>query len=130
MSNYKIGRGKPPKKTRFKKGKSGNPNGRPKGSQNFKTIVERQLSAPITIRENGKVRKISATEAVVMKLKAEAVGGSHRAMQYLLNLAEAVGADGPTTKPADFNALDLEIIRNFAPPLLTPKPEGEVVHEP
>jgi hypothetical protein len=30
-SNYEIGYGKPPKHTQFKKGRSGNPNGRSRG---------------------------------------------------------------------------------------------------
>ena len=33
----KIGYRKPPTKTRFKPGQSGNPNGRPRGSVNLKT---------------------------------------------------------------------------------------------
>lgn len=33
-SDYEVGYGKPPAETRFKKGQSGNPNGRPKGSRN------------------------------------------------------------------------------------------------
>ncbi|HEY8129410.1 MAG TPA: DUF5681 domain-containing protein [Hyphomicrobium sp.] len=35
---YDIGYGKPPVKTRFRKGQSGNPKGRGKGSRNFATI--------------------------------------------------------------------------------------------
>jgi len=31
MSEYKIGYGKPPKSSQFKRGKSGNPKGRPRG---------------------------------------------------------------------------------------------------
>jgi hypothetical protein len=31
---YRVGYGKPPKRTRFKKGRSGNPKGRKRGSRN------------------------------------------------------------------------------------------------
>lgn len=42
---YEIGHRKPPKATQFKRGMSGNPRGRPKGSKNFKTIMNEQLGA-------------------------------------------------------------------------------------
>jgi hypothetical protein len=32
MSEYKVGYGKPPRSGQFKRGNSGNPKGRPKGS--------------------------------------------------------------------------------------------------
>ena len=38
-SDYKVGYKKPPLHTRFKKGQSGNPSGRPKGSKNFSTLL-------------------------------------------------------------------------------------------
>jgi hypothetical protein len=40
-SNYQVGYGRPPAKSRFKKGTSGNPRGRPKHSKNMKTIIRR-----------------------------------------------------------------------------------------
>ena len=42
--DYEIGYGRPPKSRQFKKGRSGNPKGRPKGSLNLKTIVRRELA--------------------------------------------------------------------------------------
>lgn len=41
-----IGYKKPPRHTRFRKGQSGNPKGRPKGTQNLKTDLAEELSEP------------------------------------------------------------------------------------
>jgi hypothetical protein len=45
----KVGYRKPPAKTRFKPGQSGNLNGRPKGSVNLKTDLRSELSEKIRI---------------------------------------------------------------------------------
>ena len=39
----KVGYGNPPQHTRFKKGQSGNPRGRPKGTLNLATVLARTL---------------------------------------------------------------------------------------
>jgi hypothetical protein len=36
---YEVGYGKPPKRSRFRKGVSGNRKGRPKGKRNFVTVL-------------------------------------------------------------------------------------------
>lgn len=38
--NYEVGYRRPPRQTRFKKGRSGNPRGRPPGSRNFASLVD------------------------------------------------------------------------------------------
>ncbi|MCY3732928.1 MAG: DUF5681 domain-containing protein, partial [Chloroflexi bacterium] len=50
---YDVGFGKPPKHSRFKKGKSGNPKGRPKGSRNFSMVVKETLEEPVRVTSHG-----------------------------------------------------------------------------
>lgn len=72
---YEVGYGKPPKHTRFPKGRSGNLKGRPKGSKNLKTLARQVLSQPVTLRDkNGKHRKVSRYEATLIGLSAMALG--------------------------------------------------------
>ena len=48
-SDHDAGYGKPPRHSRFKKGQSGNPKGRPRGSRNFSTDVKATLEEPIRV---------------------------------------------------------------------------------
>jgi hypothetical protein len=52
-----IGYGSPPVHSRFKKGQSGNPSGRAKGSQNLKTIFNKVLDEEISLREGSEVKR-------------------------------------------------------------------------
>lgn len=73
--DYETGFKKPPKKTRFKKGKSGNPKGRPKGTKNLKTDLEEELQELIHLKEGGKNKHVSKQRAVIKALMAKAVRG-------------------------------------------------------
>ena len=65
---FEIGYRRPPPKSRFTKGQSGNPKGRPKGSNNFLKVLEKELSQPIVVTENGKKKKVTRLQALVMRL--------------------------------------------------------------
>src|SRR5512140_3220281 len=66
--DYPIGYGKPPAQTRFKKGKSGHPTGRPKGTPNFATALKRALGEQVVVNEGGQRRTVSKLEATVAQL--------------------------------------------------------------
>jgi hypothetical protein len=83
--DYTIGFQRPPKDTRFVKGKSGNPNGRPKGSQNAATILDKACRELVRITTNGKVRLVSKLRAAMLQLLNKAASGDLRALQLLLN---------------------------------------------
>ena len=118
MSTYKVGYGKPPKARQFKRGKSGNPKGRPKGSLNLATDLTTELSEHITVREDGRSRKVSKQRALIKSLMAKALQGDVRATAALLALYARVITEAPEDQNEPIDADELQILRRFAPRLL------------
>jgi hypothetical protein len=84
---YAVGYGKPPVHSRFQKGRSGNPKGRPKGTRNLKTDLLEELSEPILIREGERQVRTTKQRALVKSLIAKALKGDMRAMATLITLS-------------------------------------------
>jgi Family of unknown function (DUF5681) len=81
---YKVGKGRPPRSTRFKPGQSGNPRGRPKGAKSLATILHDTLNQKIEVRVKGKIRKVTALEGIAMKFVQQALKGDIKAIALLL----------------------------------------------
>jgi hypothetical protein len=86
QDDYEVGYKQPPKSTRFVKGRSGNPKGRPKGSQNLSTIISKAAQERIRVTLNGRTKRITKREAVVLQIVNKALSGEDRAAKEALNL--------------------------------------------
>ncbi len=75
--NYEVGRGKPPKEYQFRKGKSGNPSGRPPNTKRSPIDVAAILDGPVTVSKGGTTETMSAFEARVRNLARRAIKDAH-----------------------------------------------------
>lgn len=109
---YEVGYGKPPKHTRFKPGRSGNPKGRPKASKSIRKETAEELAERITIKEGGQRVTLSKQRLVVKALFNKAAKGDVRAINALVALA--TDASGATNdEPEVLGANDAAILEAF-----------------
>ncbi len=106
---YEIGYKRPPKSSQFKKGSSGNPKGRPKGSSNLLTVLETELGQSIVVNENGKKKTITRLQAMVKRLVAGALQGEQRPLLTLVEILRRTGrfeeTDVESLVPDDYEAI-------------------------
>jgi len=84
--SFKVGYGKPPRHTQFKKGQSGNPRGRQRGRRSIRSIVLTTLEEKVWIREGERRRKVSKTEALIRTTVGRAIAGDQKAAAFLMAL--------------------------------------------
>ena len=90
----KRGYKNPPKEHQFKKGKSGNPKGRPRKKKQSSSdpgldliaSVHRELRKSVFVQENGKHREITKLDAFSAQLVAQSVNGKPSQQKMLLSL--------------------------------------------
>lgn len=85
-NSYEVGYGKTPVASRFKAGQSGNPAGRPKGSQNLRTILREELERKIDVVVGGRPRRMSKGRVMVVKHVDLAIGGNDRAFATVVKI--------------------------------------------
>lgn len=108
-SNYTVGRGKPPLHTRFRKGQSGNPSGKPGPAKLARQRFQRALHAALDgeTADLKDARPRVTLEAVVRRLTLDATNGNMGAVKLILReldrevAREEPPAAGSTTAAAE-----------------------------
>lgn len=97
----RVGYGRPPKHTQFKKGQSGNPSGgwrarrenkknkRREQKENISQILEDYFCEPVKVTINGRTETLPRIELALRRLGEEAIAkGDLKALQRFFDLAE------------------------------------------
>jgi Family of unknown function (DUF5681) len=87
---YKTGFGRPPKHTQFRKGQSGNPLGRPKGSKNFRALFDKVCEEMVTVNGASGQRNMAKLSAGLTQLVNKAANGDLKAIRMLIQWKKEV----------------------------------------
>jgi hypothetical protein len=110
----KVGRGKPPKHAQFQKGQSGNPKGRPKGSQNLATLLEQAAYDQIVVTtKSGEKKKLSRIQATTLQFANKAAQGDMRAMLGFMDWVDEIERRAAAARPVEMtiSETDLEVLK-------------------
>jgi hypothetical protein len=113
LDNYEVGYKRPPMRTRWKKGQSGNPRGpKYKAPESTVAIIDRLLLTPVQISLSGETTKVSALEAIMCQLLQKAMSGNGRAFRALLKYQEFASEN--LENKLELTFIDSDYTRAFA----------------
>jgi len=108
-----VGYCRPPVHSRWKKGQSGNPSGRKKGSPNLKTLLDKELSEKIMVHDSDGSRFISKGTAMMKAMVNKAIKGDVRAFDKLTAMQLRLQAESDEGDPDKLSAEDDAIIAEY-----------------
>jgi Family of unknown function (DUF5681) len=124
-ADYEVGYGKPPRHTRFAKGQSGNPRGRPAGAKNLRTLLSEALNETVLVTENGGRRKVTKRQAIITQLVNRSATADFRAIKILLDIVRDIERQAEPTAPetSDFSEADEKVLEQIRARFSIGKPE-------
>ncbi|MCR9130626.1 MAG: DUF5681 domain-containing protein [Alphaproteobacteria bacterium] len=86
-----VGYGNPPKHTRFKKGQSGNPRGRPRKGYRveeagFAALIASGLNQTVRVKQGGEIFEMTQAEVLAQRLLKAAGEGDMKAIDKVIKL--------------------------------------------
>jgi hypothetical protein len=112
--DYQVGYRKPPRHTRFRRGQSGNPRGRPPGAKNLSSLLTEALDELVVVTENGGRKRISKRQAAFKQLVNEAAKGNWRALKLLVDMLQDIERrTEPQTEETSFSLADEKVIAQW-----------------
>ena len=99
--DYEVGYGRPPRRSQFQPGQSGNPNGRPKGQPTASEIFAREAARVVRMKVGDKVELISKLEAVFRTLFNIALAGDQRAIGLIMAAHARLAVGGVGQEESD-----------------------------
>src|SRR5438874_12382842 len=114
---YEVGYGKPPRHTRFAKGQSGNPQGRPPGAKNLSTVLRKALNETVIVTENGGRRKVTKRQAIITQLVNRSAPADFRAIKILLDIVRDIERHTEPSAPetSEFSEADEKVLEQIKP---------------
>src|SRR5713101_3004565 len=114
-SDYKVGPGRPPLHTRFKKGQSGNPGGR--SAKSLPALLADALNETIVVTIGGRRRRITKREAIITQMVDKSASADLRATKMLIDMMKGVEEKAsdiaPPPEPRRLAAADKEVVQLF-----------------
>jgi hypothetical protein len=113
--DYEVGYRKPPCHTRFVKGQSGNPRGRPPGAKNLSTLLSEALNETVIVTENGGRRKVSKRQAIITQLVNRSSTADFRAIRILLDIVRDIERQTEPSMPetSDFSEAEEKVLEQL-----------------
>jgi Family of unknown function (DUF5681) len=108
-ADQEVGYGKPPRSTRFRKGRSGNPRGRPRGRHKLPPY-EAVLGQMVTIREDGVERRVTAAEAFLLYMAKRGLEAGGAAARDMITAFEEAAANRPDSDGSDIRRINIVFV--------------------
>ena len=113
--DYKVGPGRPPLHTRFRKGQSGNPGGR--RTKQLPALLADALNETVFVTIDGERREITKREAIVHQLVNKSTTADLRATKMLFDMMKdaehKAGVAPPPPEPPPFTKADEEVVETL-----------------
>ena len=83
--DYQVGYGRPPKHSRFKKGRSGNRSGKPGAKKNAAAFLRKALLQPVLVKKDGRLIRVPKLQAAATQLVNKSAQGDYQSIRRLLS---------------------------------------------